>query len=76
MFAKGVLSLSNCKCCKGCDERKVNCHAWCEEYQEWFKKHEIEKAQIAEMRIKESIGSGRRLNKTRYLQERKRKLMR
>lgn len=36
----------NCKCCKGCDKRKLGCHSECEEYS----KFKNEKAREAEVR--------------------------
>ena len=45
--------MATCKYCKDCGKRKVNCHAWCEEYQAWNKERrkqldEINKAKEAE----------------------------
>lgn len=42
-------------CCKGCEKRKVNCHAWCEDYQEWNKKHREQLDKIQKAKEAESI---------------------
>ena len=38
------------KCpCKGCDHRKLGCHGFCKEYQEWSAgRHEINRKRAAE----------------------------
>ena len=48
------MALSNA-CCKDCEKRKVNCHAWCEEYQAWNKKHREQREKIQKAKEAESI---------------------
>lgn len=70
--------LSGCKCCKDCEKRKVNCHAWCEEYQEWQKAHRKDLDDWQDYKRKQTMCGyyGSLEKKTKYLQQKKREMWR
>ena len=50
----------NC-CCYQCEDRKVNCHAWCERYKEWQGKNQERLDAINREKVKDSLTIARQI---------------
>ena len=53
--------------CKGCTDRKLNCHGMCQWYQQWTEEQENKKAWLREKNANPISDDGAR-NITRWLQ--------